>query len=516
MPNDAVARNALRRGPHLGVKLVISLGAAALVMIILLIAHFGPSATKSFIVRSNGLIALSRSAMLAMVRERTAQSKELLTDLIQNTTDARHRQLADLPLPLYEGNVERLRRAITQADTDKSKRLQRNVAILGAELERRALRDVDQSLAELAREQTGMGTTLARELTRSYLLLAGSVFTTLVVLLGIGLYRAVINPVRRLRRATQAVTRGDLDVELGVGSGDEVGELSGDFKLMVQQLHESREEVRCKEEQLRELNRDLESEVARQTRHLEQALHDLRSTQRQLVRVEKMASIGTLAGGVAHEFNNLIGGIRGCATEALEAERDPEKRENLEVILRATKRATEITQQLLRFSRPPELRMAPVNLERTLEDSLLLAEPEARKRNVRVVRRIAPVRSLVADADALHQVCLNLFTNALQAMPNGGELTVEATATEREVCITVTDTGIGIPPDQIERIFEPFFTTKSHAPDAASRGAGLGLAVSYSLVEAHGGTIDVESESGRGTRFTVRLPLSPPRRKDAR
>jgi signal transduction histidine kinase len=113
---------------------------------------------------------------------------------------------------------------------------------------------------------------------------------------------------------------------------------------------------------------------------------------------------------------------------------------------------------------------------------------------------------LSADGDALHQVFLNLYTNAVQAMPHGGELAIEAKRIDRELVIRIKDTGSGIPADQIDRIFEPFFTTKDQEPDPALRGSGLGLSVSYSIVEAHGGTLEVESEVNHGAVFTVRLP----------
>src|SRR5690606_23081858 len=156
-------------------------------------------------------------------------------------------------------------------------------------------------------------------------------------------------------------------------------------------------------------NDTLAREVARKTEHLERALEDLRRTQRGLVHAAKMASVGTLAGGIAHEFNNVIGGIRGCAVEALEDETDPERRETLEVIVRAASRGATITEQLLRFARQRVQRIEQIDVAAVLGESLRLAEPSARRAGVRLVTAIPDSLTARADAGALHQVFLNLL-----------------------------------------------------------------------------------------------------------
>lgn len=495
----------------LALKLAAALLAVAAPAAVFLLAWFAPRATESFRSRSGGLIAASRGGMLEMARERIASHRELLVSLIAHTTDARRLRLADLPLSLYEGDPAKVRAAIESMDADQGARLRANVEIIASEMERRFLDDVDRRVADLVAEESSLAAAYAHELRGDYLAIVGSLFAALIALFGVGLFSSVIAPIRRLRSATQAVARGDLSQDARVGSRDEIGDLAADFGSMTRELRSSREELRAKNAELERLNRSLESEVAAKTAHLERALRDLRGAQRQLVHAEKMASLGTLAGGVAHEFNNLIGGIKGCAAEALAGEADAEKRETLEVILRAADRAAGITDALLLFSRREPVRLRETDVPKVLLDAVALVLPEARKRGVAIERTVEACPPFAADGNALHQVFLNLFSNAFQAMPEGGTLRVAARAEGGDYVVSVRDSGKGIEKAVLDRVFEPFFTTRSDEPDAR-RGSGLGLSVSYGIVEAHGGTLGAESEVGRGSTFTVRIPM---RRADA-
>ncbi len=507
METDPESRDSKGFRFPLGLKLSLALLGAGVLTLVFLFAYFGPSTTESFLSRSERLISLSSQKMRQLVRTSTAESSQLLIDVIHHLTDERRRSLQDLPLPLYQGDEERIRKAIVETDDDRGRRLSSNVEILAREMENRSLREVDRRLEQLADEQTEMGKTFAADLKKTYLVVAAGVFLTLVGFLGFGLYQAVVIPVRRLRKVTQAVTRGDLQVVVPASSQDEVGELSHDFASMVMQLRDSREAVRSKNLELKELNRNLSTEVARKTEHLSQALQDLRGAQKQLLHAEKMASVGKLAGGVAHEFNNLIGGIRGCAEDAMETAKDEESRETLSVILRAARRATGITDQLLRFSKQRALRLQAVDVTKVLDEAWELIAADARKRGIVLSREMGQESPVPLDPDALHQVFLNLLTNALQAMPSGGELEVKSVVEGGELRLEIKDSGIGIPDDQIDRIFEPFFTTKDREVDPDLRGTGLGLSVCYSLVEAHGGSIEVTSEVGVGSVFTISIPI---------
>ena len=170
------------------------------------------------------------------------------------------------------------------------------------------------------------GAASAGELRRSPLLLLGGAFAILLLLLVFGLHRLVVRPVLDLQRAASAVAEGRLDVPLTPRGNDEVARLVGAFAAMLAQLRASHAEVRSKQGALDDANARLESKVIAKTAQLQQALHELRSAQRELVLAERMASVGTLAGGIAHEFNNLAGGIRGCARELLAGEAEPTRR----------------------------------------------------------------------------------------------------------------------------------------------------------------------------------------------
>lgn len=483
--------------PDLQVAVWRSRLAMELLLVLLLVAgamfwfvagYLEPKLAGAFVARCDELVASTSDAMEALADQQVQGSRDLLVDVIRHTTDARSRTLADLPLGIYGGDVERIRTAIRAQDAERGARMQRNTVVLGAEMQRRAGERIDAHVAAIAAEQLARNEEFATEMRASHLWFGGGFLGLLVLVLGLGLYQFVVRPVGRLRAATQRVASGDLEVEVASHARDEIGALAGDFSTMVRQLRESRAE-------LTRLNRELEQEVERKTR--------------QLVHAEKIASIGTLAGGVAHEFNNLIGGIHGCTVEVLQSEQDPERRETLEVILRAAERARGITQQLLRFARRSVDKKQPTQLADVLQEALALVEPQARRRRVEIVRSIAPAPSIQADPDALHLVFVNLFTNGLQAMPDGGTLQIELTADRpaRELLVRVRDQGIGIPAEDLDRVFEPFFTRKDRAKDPSDRGTGLGLSVSYGIVAAHGGRITVTSRPGEGSEFTVRLPL---------
>ncbi len=228
--------------------------------------------------------------------------------------------------------------------------------------------------------------------------------------------------------------------------------------------------------------------------------------QRAVRQSDKLAALGTLSAGVAHEINNPIGIITSrVELMMLEAGDDalaPELRKDLEVILRHARRVATITQGLLSFARQSAGVQGPVQLNRVVEEIVQLAQKDMSRSRITVETRLAENLPLItADANAIGQVLLNLLTNARRAMPDGGSITIESALVDagRWIRLSVEDTGSGIPPHVLPKIFDPFFTT-------ASDGTGLGLSISHGIMEEHHGTIDVSSEVGKGTVFTLRFP----------
>jgi two-component system NtrC family sensor kinase len=233
---------------------------------------------------------------------------------------------------------------------------------------------------------------------------------------------------------------------------------------------------------------------------------DEREVGRRLFHAEKMSAVGQLAGGVAHEINNPLGGILAFAQMmAREKDRSAEDQESLRLIQDAAVRAKRIVESLLRFSRRPKPdERGQVDLTLVCDDALFLLLSQLKDRKYEVVRAYEPA-SAIGNANQLQQIVVNLVVNAIQAMPDGGRIVVgTGPAGAGRVRFTVTDDGPGIPEEHSKRIFEPFFTTKPEG-----KGTGLGLSICYQIAEEHGGNIRAENAPGMGACFSVELPAAP-------
>lgn len=241
-------------------------------------------------------------------------------------------------------------------------------------------------------------------------------------------------------------------------------------------------------------------------------LQQLEQTQQHLIQAEKLASIGQLAAGVAHELNNPLMVIMGNTQLAQRMLQKgdpaaPAQRQELAELLAAldqeTHRSKTIVSNLLDFARVRPPTRSDVDIHAVLEDSLRLVGHQVNLQSIRVVKRYHPeLPKVPADPSQIKQVFLNILLNAAQAMPEGGTLTLETGKTDHQLRVEFRDTGTGIPENQLSKVFDPFFTTKE-----PGKGTGLGLFISYGIIQRHQGTLSVSSQAGKGTTLTVNLPL---------
>jgi signal transduction histidine kinase len=262
--------------------------------------------------------------------------------------------------------------------------------------------------------------------------------------------------------------------------------------------------VERRERDLEYLNRELAATGHRLARDYEQQSRELRHTTERAHAAERLASLGTLVAGLAHEIGTPMGVIQGHAKLLESAVSGEQARRRLQTIREQIGRISRIIESLLHMARPTRSTRGPVELAAVLEDGLSFLSEKFSRRGIAVVRSFAAVPSVTGDAERLQQLFLNLFLNAVDAMPGGGTLTVSAlTPAPDEVEVRVADTGRGIAPADLPRIFDPFFTSKP-----AGEGNGLGLAVAQGIATEHGGRLEVESQLGKGTEFRLLLPLA--------
>ena len=326
------------------------------------------------------------------------------------------------------------------------------------------------------------------------LLVSGLVGFSMAGFLG----RKLAQPIRELDHLARRVAAGERNVQSSIESRDEIGDLAGRFNDMSRSLME-------REDSIIELNRSLEHKVQVRTAELEEKNRLLVQTREELLRVEKLAAIGELAAGVAHEINNPMAIIRGN-TELLQLSvpEDASNREEVDTIFQQVKRVERIVSNLLKFARREQMEHGAVRLNELLHEIVGQIGHQVSLKGIEVVEQYSERVAMVeGDGDQLRQVFTNLVLNAVQAMPDGGVLTLRSQPVQSgdHYEVKVADTGVGIALENLRQVFNPFYTTKAS-------GTGLGLSVSYGIVREHGGSIDVESVPGIGSTFSVLLPRS--------
>jgi two-component system, NtrC family, sensor kinase len=336
------------------------------------------------------------------------------------------------------------------------------------------------------------------ESSRRMIAYTGCALLLIAILSWFFVWRVVAVPVHALKRGTERLAAGDLGFQIEVQSKDEIGELAESFNGMSRQLQSEHTENLA-------WTHTLEDRVEHKTRELKRA-HE------HALHTEKMASIGKMAAVLAHEINNPLSGIltyakllrkwidRGDSSPA----RHQEICDSLDLIATESRRCGDLVKNLLTFSRTTPINLQLTNLAEVIDRSLRLVQHQLDLASIQVQQQLDPdLPQVLCDAAQIEQVILALVMNALDAMPQGGNLwlTTSFTREPAHVRIQVRDDGCGIPPEILSQIFEPFLTTKE-----TGRGVGLGLAISQSILERHNGNIEVQSEAGKGTVFTVTLP----------
>lgn len=307
----------------------------------------------------------------------------------------------------------------------------------------------------------------------SDLVIIGLIIVFIAAISAVVVSRKFTAPLESLSAAVRKIAKGDFDVKVDIKSRDEIGQLADSFNNMANEL--------------------LERE------------RSLKSAQLALVQSEKMAAVGTLSAGLAHEVKNPLSAVLGYAQLAKRKLSQPDViKKHLDIIENETRRCNEIIGNLMQFSRQEKGEFTDVTINEVVEKSVGIVDHQLGLKNVHVNMKLAPdIPEIIGNSNQLQQVLMNLAINAQQAMePDGGTVDIATYFDNDNVYISVSDTGPGISEEVVEKIFEPFFTTK-----AAGEGTGLGLSVTYGIIRDHKGDIRVEKADSGGARFVIALPL---------
>jgi signal transduction histidine kinase len=298
-------------------------------------------------------------------------------------------------------------------------------------------------------------------------------FTLIAMAIIVGTILAVnrlfLKPLNRIREGAEVIGKGDFRYQIPVVSNDEIGELARTFNRMSSQLKES--------------------------------FDSIQESQERMIQAEKLSSLGQLSARLAHELKNPLTSIKMILQAILDGSSTPEMtKKDTEVILKEVNKLDTVLTHFLTFAKPPRLELRPLNLGDMVEEVLSLMKTEFDRSRVEVSREISGLPEIKGDHERMRQVLFNLLHNSIQAMPEGGKLKIGVReileSDQRKVLLRVEDSGHGIPEEYRKKVFDPFFTTKEG-------GTGLGLSIVYTIIKEHHGSIDLQSQVGRGTVFAI-------------
>jgi signal transduction histidine kinase len=362
------------------------------------------------------------------------------------------------------------------------------------------IRDHDRAIACLNLKVSKSHTSrVTRGLVLRNLVLTLASLALVVLVIHVFFLKRVRGPVKEMIRVMEAAEGGQLNVRAGAVSDDEIGQLANHLNQMLTRIENFNTELGRKVE-------EATAELARRNEELARINQELFETQRTLARSERLAVAGQLAASLAHEIGTPLNSISGhVQLLARRASGDEGLTRRLQIIENQIQHIVRTVKRLLSWTHTLELHVEPIDLRRVLKEVVLLSSPALQHRRIRVRMDLPPeTPKIYADAGYLQQVFLNLINNSMDAMAQGGELKVSLALNSdgQALQVELEDTGHGMSAETLAHIFEPMFTTKR-----VGTGSGLGLAICDQIVRQHAGTITVESELGRGTRFTIVLPL---------
>ncbi len=359
---------------------------------------------------------------------------------------------------------------------------------------------------------------LSKKRDRAVILTFSSIFIiliTLTILFG----KLVGDPIQRLVEAMSLAEKGDLEAEAHIRSNDELGKLGRNFNQMLKTIRETHEQNIQLLAQVNQFNEELTRKIEAATSELSKRNEELRllnealfESQRQLSQSEKLAAVGQVTATMAHQIGTPLNSISGYIQLILQdGNLQPKDRDRLKIIESQLDRLADSVKNLLSFTRQPKPQLRLLDVNDVLKELIHLSEPWLLTRNVRLSTHLSTdLPSIFGDPTHLQTLFLNLITNALDAMPQGGMLTIRTRQTLSSpstenggyIEISITDTGIGITEESKKRIFDPFFTTKK-----MGEGTGLGLAICEKIAKEHSGSIEVESDVGKGSTIFVFIPI---------